>query len=364
MSLLLNSVLQNNEIQLCVGYSDVESDDVYSLYDKALLKQPLSLFDKHYVVSKNLWVNDETLNQYPNEESHYVVDNKVYLCIQNNNNGISSQKPTGTSIFNFSTSDNYVWRYLFTIQTDDHIEHVRVSSNLVKPSIKHAIARLDDYDLSYLTFTKKPTVTFVSENGSSAILDMTYASNKVTNVKISSGGTFYKSTDYVLISQSDTGNDASVSYEIVDGSIVVNSFEPGGNYVNPKIHVIGDGQGAEISLTVENGSISDVQVVNAGSDYTWAKVIIAPSDKSHVSKVILESPNGFGYEPKDDIVGSALMLAKTFKVTVDTTINYIMVTSKVLSNEYPSIYAVNNINNKILSNDSDNLIQVIIDEAI
>ena len=363
MSLLLDSILQNSELQLCVGYTTNVDDDEYSLYNKVLQKQSLSLFDKHYVVSKNLWVNDEILSQYPSSNSHYVADNKVYLCLQNNNNSMSIVKPTNTSIFNFMTSDGYVWRYLFTLQTDDHIDYVRVSSNLKKPSIKHAIARLQDYN-SALTFNTKPVVKIVSETGGSAVIDFDYVDMAVKNVMVSAGGTFYKDTDYVMITEDILGDGASVDFSIIDGAIVVNSFVAGGNYIEPKIHIIGDGTGAVIDNNVANGSLTSVEVVNGGTNYTWAKVIIAPSINSHVSRIILESPNGFGYEPKDDIVGSELMIAKAFNVDIDTNINFVLITNKSLSNEYPSIYAVNNINNKTLSNNSDNLIQVIIDEAI
>lgn len=364
MSLLLNSILHNNELQLCVGHTENSDDTDFELYSKVSDTQPISLFDKHFVVSKNVWATDTALNEYPSNDSHYLVDNKVYLCVQNNNGGVSSVKPTGTSVFNYQTTDGYVWRYLFTVQTDDHINHIRVSTDLDKPSVKNAIARPHEYDLSDIVFDTEPVTSVHSENGSGAVIELDYAETAATNLRVTTGGSNYHPQDYLMVTESATGEGATIDYSIVDGAIVINSFTPGGNYVTPKIHVVGDGTGAIIDVTVSAGSIETVVATDGGTDYTWAKLVIAPSENSFVSAIVLESPNGFGFEPNVDIKNKSLMVAKTFTVESDININFIMLTSTTTSNEYPHIYTVNNINNKILSNNSDNLIQVIIDEAI
>lgn len=364
MSLLLNSILHNNELQLCVGYTETTGDTDLELYGKVSDAQLITLFDKHFVVNKNVWATDTALNEYPSNDSHYVADNKVYLCVQNNNNGVSTVKPTGTSIFNYQTSDGYVWRYLFTVQTDDHINHIRVSTDLDKPSVKNAIARPYTYDLTGIVFNTSPITNVYSENGSGAVIELDYASTAATNLRITTGGSNYNPQDYLLVTEDATGEGAVIDYDIIDGSIVINSFTPGGNYITPKIHVVGDGTDAIIDVTVSAGSIDTVVATNGGTGYTWAKLVIAPSENSFASAIVLESPNGFGFEPNVDIRNKSLMVAKTFTVAADININFIMLTSTTKTNEYPYIYTVNNINNKILSNNSDNLIQVIIDEVI
>lgn len=47
----------------------------------------------------------------------YVLTDElnVYLCLDNNNDAASSVKPTGTSPTEFVTSDNYVWKFMYTI---------------------------------------------------------------------------------------------------------------------------------------------------------------------------------------------------------------------------------------------------------
>lgn len=47
----------------------------------------------------------------------YVVTDElnVYVCLDNNNDAASTVKPTGTSTTEFVTSDNYMWKFLYTI---------------------------------------------------------------------------------------------------------------------------------------------------------------------------------------------------------------------------------------------------------
>lgn len=48
---------------------------------------------------------------------YYVVTDElnVYKCISNNNNSVSTVKPTGTATTEITTSDNYVWKYMYSI---------------------------------------------------------------------------------------------------------------------------------------------------------------------------------------------------------------------------------------------------------
>jgi hypothetical protein len=47
----------------------------------------------------------------------YVVTDEynVYQCVDNNNGGISTRKPTGTSVDAIGTSDGYIWKFLYNI---------------------------------------------------------------------------------------------------------------------------------------------------------------------------------------------------------------------------------------------------------
>jgi hypothetical protein len=52
------------------------------------------------------------------EESNFYViteDYNVYKCLDNNNNAISLAKPLGTSTSPITTSDGYVWKFMYTV---------------------------------------------------------------------------------------------------------------------------------------------------------------------------------------------------------------------------------------------------------
>lgn len=363
MSLLLDSILNNANLQINVGYSSNNSDK-YDLYEQSIISKELSLFDKFYISDKNVWKIDTVLNEYPNSNSHYIVDNKVYLCIQNNNNNTSTQKPFGTSVFNFMTTDNYVWRYLFTLQTDDMVSHIRINAKGNKPPVKNAIAKLENYNCDVM-FDSKPILLINSDNGTGCVIDYDYddLTKKVSNIIVNGGGNNYKNNDYIVLTENKLGDGANITYNLINGELNITGFTPGGNYTDPKIHVLGDGSGATVNYTVANGSFTDISVKTKGSNYTWITLVIAPSKNSFISKVVLESPNGFGYKPVNDI-NHKLLISKEINVNVDTTINYIIVSDKAISNEYPEIYIINNIPNKTLSKQSTNLIQVVLDEAL
>jgi len=79
------------------------------------------------------WEYGNTYDEYSHdmnieEKKFYVITDElnVYKCINNNNNSISTIKPTGTSLDTFQTEDGYIWKFLFRIDT---IRSVKFLSN-------------------------------------------------------------------------------------------------------------------------------------------------------------------------------------------------------------------------------------------
>ncbi len=60
------------------------------------------------------------------DSTFYVLtsDYNVYICIDNNNGGISTGEPTGTSTSIISGGDNYKWKYLYTLSTSAIQKHL------------------------------------------------------------------------------------------------------------------------------------------------------------------------------------------------------------------------------------------------
>jgi hypothetical protein len=83
--------------------------------------------DFKQVVERKNWSAGIVYSQYDNASStlygsnFYVLtqDNNVYKCISNNFGAASSIKPTGTSTNIITTSDNYRWKYLYSLTDTD-----------------------------------------------------------------------------------------------------------------------------------------------------------------------------------------------------------------------------------------------------
>lgn len=358
MSFFLDSILNNNNIQMCIGYDNTNADNE-DLYRKSLYKHNIILYDKKFVIQKNTWISGTTIPTYPDSNSIRLVDNKVYICIQNNDS-VSTIKPTSKSLFNFRLDDGYVWRYLYTIQDDTikdfiSINNVRRNTVVINGSILNV-----EFDKT-IKFTN-PKYYFITKNGIGASLNYKLDGGNIQYLYVSNGGNSYKKDDILVMTDDATGNGGSIKLDIDSGKISVNSFIPGGNYIAPKAYIIGDGKDAEIELVIKNGSIDSVNVINAGTNYTRAEVIIVNSKNSFIGRVQLETKNSFGFIGSLQDINSKLLISKVFKVDIDTKINYVMLTSIPLKNEIPEIYLVNSID-KNLSPNSENTIQMLLEEA-
>lgn len=143
----------------------------------------------------------------------YVITNdlNVYKCISNANGVASTVEPTGTSLSNFTLSDGYVWKYMFTVRSADV--------------------------LNFVTNEWIPVRLLTVNDGSQQWLVQTTATS----------GTVDRIDMVMIGSQYTTG---------------------------PTVTINGDGTGATASAILNSGSISSIVVTNPGSGYTYANVVI------------------------------------------------------------------------------------------
>lgn len=361
MSLFLNSVLNNSDLMISVGYADKPtSKSRNELYINSKYNYDLNAYNKSLVIDKVRWEVGLNASAYPSVNSVYVVDGvRVYVCVSNNGGGASIEKPTSRAIFNVKMSDGYVWRYLFDLEIDDLVNHIRLPHTSTSFTMQGVIASVAGIDET-IVYDTKPVIKVLSDDGSNALFDFDYTNNSVSNITVTSGGNGYHEGDLLTISDNYVGSGCNIDVNVVDGVVVVNSFTPGGNYTTAKAFVVGDGVGALIELSVTDGSISSVDLVSGGSGYTWVKVVVLPSENSDCKMITLEPSNGFGYRFQDE-TQAKLLISKSIDVDVDDDpINYIILSSKSHTKEIPIIYQVNIINTRLLAIDSDNLIHLIL----
>ena len=159
------------------------------------------------------------------DSNYYVInsDFRVYICISNGSSGsnlkgnLSKDEPTFTDLEPSAagtSGDGYVWKYLFTVPPSD----------IIKFDATDYVVVPNEWDTSTDT-----QIQNVRESGNSDI-----NLNQIKTVYIADGGAGYS------------------------GGICA---------------ILGDGTGAEASITVnDKGNITDVVVTSGGSGYTYAIV--------------------------------------------------------------------------------------------
>ena len=107
--------------------------------------------------------------------------------------------------------------------------------------------------------------------------------------------------------------------KVLDGGT---GYFGGGTTTNyPILSVSGDGYGANFTVDVASGVITEVNVVDGGHDYTFANVTI--SDPLHTSgntanlSVVISPQYGHGYDPARELGASFEMISVDFQGNVD-----------------------------------------------
>lgn len=198
---------------------------------------------------------------------YYVIteDNAVYICIkQSKTGGIpnpSSVKPTGTSTTPFTTSDGYIWKFLYTIGT--------LNASKFLTANYMPVQKIDTVDSDSLAVEiEQKTIQDAAIPG------------EISGLRITTGGVGYDDSP------------------------------------PPTISIVGNGTGATGLVTVTNGVITAVEldesagsvVGGTGFDYAECKIIGGGSPSTAaVIQPIIGPKNGFGADPRIDLKSSAIM---------------------------------------------------------
>lgn len=320
--------LVENNISIRLGYEDnarqigfkpINDATILESHDNAILQLPLTTTDISLATKRNQWVENSVYPQYEsstNTEYHVTNNGLVFVCLSNNNGKISTQAPSTKSFQNIVMTDGYVWRYvgeLIETVEDETNEYISIPTDLTNTAQNGVIARLSDIAYTESTVFSNTQTQIITENGSGALftteLDNDGYFSYISAVK---GGTGYTKNDFVLVAENFNGQGATIDLDINEfGEVSLRGFTGGVGYNDHSILIIGDGTGAEINGTFTSGVLTNVDVVNSGTGYTWVKVFVFSSNSALVGKVVLEPNNGVGYDLPNQLRASALLVRKT-----------------------------------------------------
>lgn len=212
----------------------------------------------------------DTYPQYANNFYCRNSKDQVFKCLLNANNVASTIEPTididGQLPENpyILTSDGYKWKYLYTIP----------------------------YGMKQKFFTNN-WMPVVSDNA----VVVGSVDGRLDILHITSGGTGY------FLDNGELGNSNSLSI----------------------ITITGDGTGAEVTAKVTAGVITDVNILNGGSGYTYANVVISDPDQlangtAATIEAYISPPGGHGSNPLKELGCFSIMTTVTLTGTESGTI--------------------------------------------
>lgn len=211
------------------------------VFTKRIEKNNVSL-----VATRYDWVQDTVIPQWDNTiqmdgVGFYVVtdEDKVYSCLDNAENQISTTKPQSESFYPHNTPDGYTWKYLYTIPA----------------------------------FKKKNFTTLNYIPVQNAIQDTFYSSGALENVIVREGGSGYFNAPLVLLQVTGTtsGSGATVELQFDElGSIInVIVLTGGQDYTHGCAISIesATGSGAKLTPVITAGVLTGVDITQAGIGY-------------------------------------------------------------------------------------------------
>jgi len=262
----------------------------YKNYDDLLAAKKITGADVSFVIPRRNWTSGTVYDIYRHDYEEYVTgsastrvtansgattlfdstfyvltdDFNVYKCLDNNNNGTSIDKPTGTGTTVINTTDSYKWKYMYTLSAAEQ-------SNFLSTD-----------------FMGVSTNSSVQSNAINGSLDV---------VKIKTGG-----TGYTISGGSTTGTISNIPIK-------------------------GDGENAVASVTLTSGVITAVTVTTRGNDYSSAYIrnadILAATNAGGAGSgaeldVIIPPKGGHGKNAVKELGGFFVMLNTSLEGTEST----------------------------------------------
>jgi hypothetical protein len=199
------------------------------------------------VITRHDWATDTVYTQYDDtnvslmSNTFYVLDTtelpyKVYKCLWNNAdathvagaNSTVAPSTTGSTVTPVLTADGYVWKYMYTITTDDYTYLTAAWMPVMTNSTVSADASANagklfavvplvvtaggsDYDPAVdATATVLGDGIDATINADAVTGDIAFSANAVANVSFTVEGSGYTTIDAITVTQSGSSNTATV----------------------------------------------------------------------------------------------------------------------------------------------------------
>lgn len=307
--------------------NDIVQTTDYRVWDDIMAFKKVAPASVSYVTKRVDWASDTAYAKFDdtsatmNANNFFVFtdDYNVYKCLDNNKNVVSTVKPTGTSNSAITTSDGYVWKYMYTVSapkalsfltstyipvqtltSDDGSMQWDVQESAANGSIEtcHVVAGGSSY----------VGVTGTAQAGAAGTITLAAGASAVNN--------YYANSSIYLSGGTGAGQlrriaeyNGTTKVATVSSNWSVNPNSSSTYIIGPQVVVSGDGTGFSAYSLVSGGALSQVIPVTKGVNYSYANVsIVANAGSGATARAILSPITGHGKDAVKELSGHNVML--------------------------------------------------------
>jgi len=238
----------------------------FHVFDDLLAAKKVASTDVSVSIARRNWTSGTVYDMYRHDYGHYVTgstttvvssssgatalydtsfyvltdDFNVYKCLDNNNGGTSTTKPTGTSTSILSTADSYKWKYMYSLTAAQQTNFlstdfmgVATNSTVSSAAVDGAVNIVKIKTAGSGGTNGSHTGVAIRGDGSSGVATVTVSGGAVTAVTVTTPGTGYT---YAYIRNADIVSAGATS---LSGSELDVIIEPKGGHGKNAITELG-----------------------------------------------------------------------------------------------------------------------------
>ena len=238
----------------------------FHVFDDLLAAKKVASTDVSVAIARRNWTSGTVYDMYRHDYGQYVTgstttvvsassgatalydtsfyvltdDFNVYKCLDNNNGGTSTTKPTGTSTSILSTADSYKWKYMYSLTAAQQANFlstdfmgVATNSTVASAAVDGAVNIVKIKTAGSGGTNGSHTGVAIRGDGSSGVATVTVSGGAVTAVTVTTPGTGYT---YAYIRNADIVSAGATS---LSGSELDVIIEPKGGHGKNAITELG-----------------------------------------------------------------------------------------------------------------------------
>ena len=349
--------VQDNSVYVAIGKSDVWSlttsdttdttpftpndhlEDLGESRGNLIGMKKVASSDLSHIIPRHTWTSGNSYYAWDSndgsifDKAFYIITSefKVYKCIKAGG-GQSTIQPTQTLTDPQTESDGYIWKYMYTTGVSD-AEKFLVNSYMPVKTVSlgaEAVVAATTSSSTTVTLTAgnldilagmtvagtnvsgTPTVSAVNGNvltlsapqtlTAADILTFTFATDAAAEASLTE-------PDFAQYLNQKASRDSSTAAGIERIEVTAG----GTGYTDGSglsiVTISGDGTGATATANVSSGIVTGINIVNKGTNYTQADIVISDGSGSDATaRAVIAPKAGHGVDPRTELGGFFMSL--------------------------------------------------------